>query len=33
MELDAIHRYKQLTGVAALFAKADYSLAWEMVES
>lgn len=32
MELDAVHRYKQLTGVAALFAKAEYSGAWEMVE-
>lgn len=32
MELDAVHRYKQLTGVAELFANADYSLAWEMAE-
>lgn len=32
MELDAVHRYKQLTGVAELFAKAEYSLAWEMVD-
>ena len=32
MDLDTIHRYKQLTGVAALFAKADYSGAWEMVD-
>lgn len=30
MELDAVHRYKQVTGVAALFARVDYSQAWEM---
>src|SRR5690606_35197538 len=28
MELDAVHRYKQLTGVAELFKNAEYSLAW-----
>jgi hypothetical protein len=32
MEVEAVHRYKQVTGVAALFAKADYSMAWEMVD-
>lgn len=32
MELDAVHRYKQVAGVAALFAKSAYSSAWEMVE-
>lgn len=32
MDLDTIHRYKQLTGVAELFAKADYSGAWEMID-
>lgn len=32
MEVDAVHRYKQVTGVAALFAKSDYSMAWEMVD-
>lgn len=32
MEVDAVHRYKQVTGVAALFAKSDYSMAWEMTE-
>lgn len=32
MELDAVHRYKQLTGVAELFKNAAYSMAWEMVE-
>lgn len=30
MDLDAVHRYKQLTGIAELFRKADYSVAWEM---
>lgn len=32
IDLETIHRYKQVTGVAALFAKADYSRAWEMVD-
>ena len=32
MELDAVHRYKQVAGVAALFANSAYSSAWEMVE-
>lgn len=32
MELDAVRRYKQLTGVAELFKNAEYSLAWEMVD-
>lgn len=32
MEVDAVHRYKQLTGVASLFAKADYSTSWSIVE-
>lgn len=32
MEVDAVHRYKQMTGVAALFSKANWSMAWEMVE-
>lgn len=32
MELDAVHRYKQITGVAELFRNAEYSLAWEMVD-
>lgn len=30
MGVDDVYRYKQVTGVAALFANADYSLAWEM---
>lgn len=32
MELDAVHRYKQVAGVAALFANSAYSSAWEMVQ-
>lgn len=32
MDMEAIHRYKQLTGIADLFKNADYSMAWEMVE-
>lgn len=32
LELEAVHRYKQLTGVAELFKNAEYSLAWEMVD-
>jgi ParB-like chromosome segregation protein Spo0J len=32
MELDAVHRYKQITGVAELFKNSEYSLAWEMVD-
>jgi len=27
-----VHRYKQVTGVAALFRNTDYSRAWEMVD-
>jgi DNA invertase Pin-like site-specific DNA recombinase len=30
VDLDTVHRYKQLTGVAAIFQNASYSLAWEM---
>lgn len=32
MDLDTVHRYKQITGVAELFRNVDYSIAWEMVE-
>lgn len=32
MDLEAVHRYKQITGVAALFANVDYSMSWEIVE-
>lgn len=33
MDLDTVYRYKQVTGIAALFVKADYSMAWEMAET
>lgn len=32
IDLDTIHRYKQVTGVAALFAKSEYSPSWGMVD-
>lgn len=32
IDLEAVHRYKQLTGIAALFARSEYSRAWEMIE-
>ena len=32
IEIEAVHRYKQLTGVAELFKNADYSTSWEMVD-
>jgi ParB-like chromosome segregation protein Spo0J len=32
LDLEAVHRYKQLTGVADLFRNADYSGSWEMVD-
>lgn len=32
IDTDTVHRYKQTTGYAELFAKADYSMAWEMVD-
>lgn len=32
MELEAVHRYKQVTGIASLFQNSEYSAAWEMVE-
>ncbi len=32
MEVDAVHRYKQMTGIAELFKHAAYSQSWEMVE-
>lgn len=30
MEPEAVHRYKQITGVAELFKNSEYSMAWEM---
>jgi len=32
IDLETIHRYKQLTGVAELFRNAAYSASWEMME-
>lgn len=32
IDLETIHRYKQLTGIADLFKNSDYSRAWEMVD-
>ena len=32
IDLDTVHRYKQITGMAELFQHAQYSMAWEMVE-
>lgn len=33
IDIDTIHRYKQLTGIAELFKNADYSMSWEMKEA
>lgn len=32
IDLETIHRYKQLTGMAELFKNASYSASWEMIE-
>jgi len=32
IDLDTVHRYKQVTGIAELFLHATYSMSWEMVE-
>jgi ParB-like chromosome segregation protein Spo0J len=32
VDIDTVHRYKQVTGIAALFANQEYSRAWEMVD-
>jgi len=32
MDLEAVHRYKQVTGIAELFAAAEYSMSWEIEE-
>jgi hypothetical protein len=32
IDLDTVHRYKQLTGVAEIFKNAQYSMSWEMQE-
>lgn len=33
VDLDTVHRYKQLTGMAALFQRANYAMSWEIVEA
>ena len=32
IDLDTVHRYKQLTGMAELFQNAQYSMSWNIVE-
>lgn len=32
IETEAVHRYKQIAGVASLFANSEYSRAWDMQE-
>jgi ParB-like chromosome segregation protein Spo0J len=32
MELETVHRYKSLTGIAELFRHTDYSMSWKMVD-
>lgn len=32
IDLDTVHRYKQITGIAELFKGAEYSMSWGMVE-
>ncbi len=32
IDTDTVHRYKQVSGVAALFANTPYSIGWEMVD-
>lgn len=32
LELDAVHRYKQMTGIADLFKNVEYSQSWEMID-
>jgi len=32
IDLDTVHRYKQVTGIAELFKNADYSMSWEVME-
>ena len=32
IDLDTVHRYKQITGIAELFKNADYSMSWETME-
>lgn len=32
MDIEAVHRYKQVTGIVSLFANSKYSRSWDMVE-
>ena len=32
IDLDTVHRYKQVTGIAELFKGSQYSMSWEVVE-
>ena len=32
IDLDTVHRYKQITGIAELFKSAEYSMSWCMVD-
>jgi ParB-like chromosome segregation protein Spo0J len=32
IDIDTIHRYKQLTGIAELFKNSEYSMSWSMKE-
>lgn len=32
MDIESVHRYKQVAGIASLFAKSEYSRSWEMVD-
>lgn len=33
IDLETVHRYKQVTGVAELFKNSDYSMSWEIQEA
>jgi len=33
IDMDTVHRYKQVTGMAALFANTQYSMSWRMTET
>jgi ParB-like chromosome segregation protein Spo0J len=32
IDMDTVHRYKQVTGIAELFKDAEYSTSWQMVD-
>lgn len=33
IDMETVHRYKQITGVAELFKNTDYSMSWEILET